>query len=740
MGSNSSQLVYTYRFYGPIPVIRFFFLLAAALSSPLALSQSLENPIDYETARLSRIVRAVRIMEEISLDGRLDEPAWTLAIPATDFIQQQPNTGQLSRERTEVRFLYDENNLYVGINCFDSDALHIAVNELREDFNINDSDSMVVNIDSLRDRRSGFNFAINPSGAKRDGQIFNDGQFNIDWDGVWDAKTTRTDEGWFVEMAIPFKTLRFSNAALQEWGLHINRRIARLNEVSQWSPVPIRFSGGRMSMAGTLTGLENIQPGRNFKVKPFVTAAVTEFRDSGTDTDYDGGVDAKYSLTPSLTMDLTYRTDFAQVEVDQQQVNLTRFNLFFPEKRDFFLENSAIFNFAGAANSSNLVPFFSRRIGLSAAGTPVPILGGTRVSGKINQYDVGFLAMKTRSENGLASNNFIVGRIKRNLHWANSWIGGMMTSRDSTAAGDYNRVYGPDLRLQFFERLEFESYFLRSDSPSMTGHNQARRFASAWREDEYTIAAEYNAVQASFKPDLGFVRRENVTQYAGELAWRPQLRESELVQNLVFSTTLDYNEGAGSGKVETRSQAVNLGMVFENGAQFNFNADQTFDRLAEPFPIRSNLSIAAGDYQYLGYSATFNTRPAVKIRGNGNVNWGEFWNGNRKSFGGGIVVRPNYHLNVDLTYSRNRVTLPNGSFTTELVGTRFLYAFTPRAFLNAFIQYNADTHQVSSNIRFNLTHHPLSDLYLVYNDRRDTTNGQLVERAFIIKFTNLFDF
>ncbi len=705
--------------------------------------------IDYETIRLEKIVTAVRTTERIILDGRLDEPAWKLASPATDFITKLPRPGEPSEVRTEVRFVYDDDILYVGFICFDSDPTDNVV-VLREDFSSRESDGVAMVLDSLHDRRSAYQFGTNPAGAKRDSHVTNNSQFNNDWDSVWDVKVSTNDESWIAEFAIPFKTLRFSQSPTQEWGVNLSRFIVRINEQSFWSPIPVRYGMSRISQAGTLIGLEGIRQGRNLKVKPFATTGITQI--AGTDgsiqtmKDYDGGVDLKYSLTPSLTLDATYRTDFAQVEVDQQQVNLTRFNLFFPEKRDFFLENAGTFNFAGGGRGADLVPFFSRSIGLSG-GTPIPIVGGARVTGQVGQYDVGFLIMKTESDDtrSIPSNGYLVGRVKRNFS-TSSWIGALVTNRDSTLAGDYNRVYGADAHFQFYERLEFDSYLLRSDTPGKSGKDQARKFATAWRDDELVVGAEYYAVQTNFNPEMGFVRRKDITQYSGNVSWLPLLRRSRTVRNLIFSTDLDYYEG-GNAKVETRTQGINVGVELQNGGSGNFSVVENFDRLVDPFPIRSrerghaaDLAIDVGDYRYREYSLSFNSSQRGKITGNVNITLGEFWNGHRKSFGGALDWRPNYHMNINVDYSHNRVNLPNGSFRTTLVGARLSYGFSPRLFLDGFFQYNADTHQVSSNIRFNFIHHPLSDLYLVYNDRRDTLSGQLVERTFIVKVTNLFSF
>ena len=696
------------------------------------------SEINYETAHLSRIAAAVRVTEKITLDGRLDEPGWALATPVGSFIQRRPRTGEPMTERTDVRFLYDDDNLYIGVFCFDSDPNGIIVNSVQKDYATQESDGITVLIDSLHDRRSGFTFVANPLGAKRDVQLSNDGSGNLDWDGVWDVKTSRNDQGWIAEYVIPFTTLRFSGSPSQEWGLQITRRITRKNEEADWAPLPQRFSNWRMSLAGTLTGLENIHQGRNLKVKPFVSTGVTQSR-----TKYDGGVDVKYGLSPSMTLDGTYRTDFAQVEADQQQVNLTRFNLFFPEKREFFLENSGTFNFGAASgNSANLVPFFSRRIGLSAAGTPIPIVGGARVSGQVNRYDVGVLSMKTESLGATPSNTFLVGRVKRNVS-TSSWIGAIVTNRDSTLAGDYNRVAGADAHFQFVRKLDFDAYLLGSDTPRRIGRNLARRFQAAWTDEELVATAEYNEVQPNFNPEVGFIRRRDMAQYSSDIAWKPQLPQSDLIRNFNVGTAIDYYEGSGSSQIETRVSETTLGVVFESNASASFIVNNTFDRLNSPLAIPSgnpHVTIPIGDYTFDRYTAHFTTNQRKKISGSGSVSIGDFYGGDRSQATAGLILKPSYHLSVNLTYDRNEVHLANGAFTTALVGAKVIYGFTPRAFLHAFLQYNADTHLVSSNIRFDLIHRPLSDVYVVYNDTRDTLLGQLRERAFVIKVTNLFTF
>jgi hypothetical protein len=735
---------------------------AGVLAPPAAFAQTADPrapgaappALDFETIRQSKVVNAVRTSQPITLDGRLDEEAWNTAPAAADFLQLRPDNGAPAREQTEVRILYDDENIYVGVICFDSDPARITLNSIQRDFNTFESDGVTIVFDSLHDRRSGFSFTSNAAGAKRDQQLSNDGQGNPDWDGVWDTKTTRNDRGWVAEYVIPFKTLRFSNAPSQEWGLNIARRVHRINEWSLWAPTPNRYSEFRVSMAGTLRGLENIDPGRNLKVKPFASMGATQAR--GSDgrlralpgkrvPAFDGGMDVKYSLTPSLTLDATYRTDFAQVEADQQQVNLTRFNLFFPEKRDFFLENAGIFGLGatrGFAQNNNLVPFFSRRIGLGQGGTPIPIVGGGRVSGGVGRYDVGFLTMKTERLGATPSNNFLVGRVKRNL-LTNSWVGTLVTSRDSSSAGDYNRVYGTDAHFQFFNRLEFDSYLLRSDTPGRAGRNYAKRLQAGWFDDEVNISGEYNSVEPNFNPEAGFVRRSDMEHYAGDVSWNPIIERSALIRNLRFGTAYDYYEGSASGDVETQTSETTVGILFENNGSINFIVNDTSDRLPSALRIPAGtprVIVPAGEYDFLSYTTNFSTNQRRMFSGSGAFNWGEFYSGDLKRVTGSFNLKPNYHLTVNFTYDRNHVALAEGAFTTQLIGAKVLYGFTPRAFFNAYIQYNTDTHLVSSNLRFNWTHHPLSDIYLVYNDTRDTALGQIRERAFIVKVTNLFNF
>jgi Domain of unknown function (DUF5916)/Carbohydrate family 9 binding domain-like len=721
--------------------------LAPEEQGPTPAQPQAAAPIDFATARFERTVHALRITEHIAVDGRLDEPAWQRVEPATNFIQWEPHPEAPASEQTQVRFLFDDDNLYVGARCWDSKAHSLTVHELKQDFESREEDVLAIFIDSLHDQQSGFSFWTNPAGARRDVQIFqDDAQRSVDWDGVWNVKVTTDETGWTAEFVIPFKTFRFSNAIQQEWGLNILRRVKRKNEDSYWSPLPRRYRTMRPSMSGTLTGLEGIRQGRNLKIKPYAIASVTELASDGLTNhgDANGGIDLKYGLTQSQTLDVTYRTDFSQVEADQQQVNLTRFNLFFPEKREFFLENSGVFGVSGgggpsAGGTANVVPFFSRRIGLSAAGTPIPIVGGARVSGTTGPYDVGLLAMKTERHGDVPSNAFLVGRFRRNFQSSSS-VGVILTSRDSTRSGDHNELYGVDTLLRFFQRkLDVSAYLLGTDTPGRQGGNQARLFDAAWVDNAFSVGARYETVQPNFNPEVGFVRRKDTTHYAGEGSWQPRPRNNTYVRNFDLTLGADlYQDGAG--RVETREQTVGTGIAFQNSSALTFDVTNTFDRLATPFAIQPTVIIPVGDYAYRRASLNYSSNRGRGLSGNVKVSSGEFWDGRSRSAEGGVELRPNYHLDANLTFSRNQVQLPAGRFTTTLVGLRLLYAFTSNAFLNSFLQYNATTSEFSANTRFNIIHRPLSDLYVVYNEQRDTISGLLLARGLTVKFTNLFDF
>ena len=464
-------------------------------------------------------VTAVHIQSPILIDGNLDEPEWSLAQPATDFVQQEPLMGEPSTERTEVRMLYDDENLYLGVYCFDSAGSEgITITDISRDYAPRETDTFTMVFDTFNDKRNSFIFGTNAGGAKRDGQTAGDSERrNYDWDTVWHVKTKITEQGWQAEIAIPFRSLRFREVEEQVRGVNFGRRIRRKNEYTHWSPIPRPHRTSRVSLAGELNGLSGIRQGRNLYLKPYLLTPVVRREGDDVDFLFDVGFDLKYGVTSELALDVTLNTDFSQVEADLQQINLTRFPLFFPEKREFFLENAPLFQVRrvgrGLRNSSrDLIAFFSRRIGLSQ-GRVVPILGGARVTGRVGPYGIGFLSIQTDEFEELPSTNFTVARVQRDI-LGNSDVGGIFINKQG--GGQYNRTYGVDGRLQFFQNLEIASFFLKTDTPGLSGEDTSASAFVGWADHRYDIQAEYLSIEDNFNPEVGFIPRKGIRKSRGE--------------------------------------------------------------------------------------------------------------------------------------------------------------------------------------------------------------------------------
>ena len=492
-------------------------------------------------------VIAVYTNMPIKLDGVLDEPAWQEAEPATDFVQMEPNQGQPATERTEVRILYDNEAVYFGVYAYDSEPNEIIINSLEQDFTRSLEDGITFYLDTFDDNLNAFVFYTNPAGAKGEQQSADEGkEMNNAWEDVWDVKTKITTEGWLAEVKIPFRSLRFPKSEIQSWGINFQRKIRRKNEESFWSPIPRRFDGLYLSFAGNLKGIEDVHPGKNFKLKPFVVGELGQLATDDLDVDADVGLDLKYSLTSGLTLDGTVNTDFSQVEVDVQQINLTRFNLFFPEKRDFFLENAGIFRFGQTGQrglaQGEFVPFFSRRLGLSSEGTVVPILAGGRLTGRVGKYSLGLLNMQTRESGSEPANNFTVIRVKRNI-LTQSEIGALLINRQSNQSGDYNRTFGLDSKFRLWENLRIDSFLAGTRTPGLDGEDLAGRIWLEWKTNLVEARSGYLAIGENFNAEVGFVRRRDIRKSDSSFGFRPRPKNPwirELFPNLRIQYVTDH--------------------------------------------------------------------------------------------------------------------------------------------------------------------------------------------------------
>jgi hypothetical protein len=708
-------------------------------------------------------LRAARLQqqEKIVLDGLLNEPVWRRADVARDFVQTEPREGEPATEPTEARVAYDRETLYIGIIAYDSEMHRLVIPELRKDFTLSNSDVVQVVLDTFLDRRNGYEFATNPGGAKWDAQMANEGrEVNADWDGIWYVRTQINERAWTVEMAIPFRTLKFREGDVQVWGINFMRRIRRKNEESYWAPIPRMFNSIHyVSRAGVLEGLEGIRPGTNVRIKPYVIGSMADLSTGGSPPHRlfrgDGGVDLKWGVTSGLTLDVTYNTDFSQVEADEQQINLTRFSLFFPEKRDFFLEGSGIFRFgpgeqgggmAGGGGGmggrlgavrNDLILFFSRRIGLSESGEPIPLRAGVRVTGRAGPYEVGFLNIQQEALGLTPSTNFLVARVRRNV-LANSDLGFMFMN--VARPGTFNRVYGADANFRFFQNLNVHGYAAKTAAPGLRDDTTAWRVGMSWRNNFWDTRHSFTSIGENFKNDLGFAPRVGIRKMSDFLGlhWRPRAL-SRTVREIFPHWQIDSIMDP-TGRLDTRLVDYHLPVTFQNGTFLEVGVNSTFERLTGPFQLHPTTAVPPGRYRFNEYFALLTSDRSRALSVNFRVGTGPFYDGYRQSYSSGATVRMGYRFNTSFTHTRNNVRLSTGRFQTDLLAVRAAYSFSTSIFLNALIQYNSVARTWSSNIRFNIIHRPLSDLFIVYNERRESGTGRLLDRALLVKFTYLFTF
>ncbi len=710
-----------------------------------------------EPASAQRNLVPVRVHAPIRLDGVLDEPAWHGAAVAKDFIQNDPREGQPATYDTEVRVLYDAEALYLGVFAKDDKPAGIIVSDLKKDFNTANSDGFRVIIDTFLDGRNGYVFAINPAGAKWDAQISNEGrESNANWDGIWQVKTRIDELGWYAEIKIPFRTLKFANGDPQTWGLNFERKIRRLNENSYWSPVPRIYSLERVSLAGRMQNITGVRPGRNLRVKPYALASSNAVSNVPAERNAQAGVDVKLGVTNSLTADFTVNTDFSQVEADEQQVNLSRFGLMFPEKRDFFLENSGIFLFgdggspgggaaAGRQNGSqDMRLFFSRRIGLSDDGNAIPILGGTRLTGRMGRYSLGALNIQERHLGSVPATNFAALRMRRDI-LANSDIGLVLLNKDEAGPG-YNRVAGLDANFRF-GFLSLNGYAAKTFSPDFavpgSGSDFATRANFNYQTRKWQVRGHYNTVGERFHDELGFVPRvgvDNALLYGG-ISLRPRWLSNLGIRETRPHWQMDlFRRKDGSG-LESLYQDFHLPLTFQSGSFIEVGANPNIEEIRRPFAINSarNIRVDAGRYEFTEWFVIWRTNSSRSFSFDSRLSVGDFYDGTRTGYTFGPTVRVNEHFNASANLQINDIRLSTGAYVSKLATVRLNYNYNTRTFLNALLQYNADTRQWSSNLRFNVIHRPLSDFFLVYNERRDEFSGT-VTRALVAKVTYLIAF
>ena len=703
----------------------------------LALSVEAHAQIDIAAIRATKNIEAVRINEPIVIDGALNEPAWARAQVGREFYQQEPDAGAPTTEPSEIRFLYDDEALYFAGTFFDSDPRGPIVDELKRDFEGRNGDIIGLSLDTFGDYTA-YNFNLNAAGALRDTQSHEDGrQFNANWDGVWTARTTRFEDKWIVEAMIPFKTMRFPEAVEQNWAMNVFRLIRRKNEFTYWSPQPRQFSNYKISYGGRLTGIRNVRSGRNIQIKPFLTGAFSNLRFPAVDRrwDGDGGIDAKVGIGTSLALDMTVHTDFSQVEADEQQINLTRFSLFFPEKREFFLENQGAFRI-GDLQGRTLIPFFSRRVGLSPAGGPIPIFGGARLTGRQGDYTLGLLNIQTEGVDGLSGDNFTTLRTARNF--GGSSVGGFYLGREASGASGHNRVAGGDVHLTFRRTMDFNAFMMGSATTG-GGSGAAGRAAFSLAERRYSVDLAYTNIAPEFRNDLGFIARGDIGLFLWDTAYyirssRPDSRWRQVS----FGTHGERFDDSGHTALNSQWLSGYVRQDFSDSGVLNTSADAYYERLTRPFTVSRGVSIPVGEYRFTQVKSRYSSNASRPLAFSADVNAGEFYSGTIRGFIGSVRWRLNANLAASTAFEANAVTLPRGAFDTQLARFRLDYSFNTRMFLNAFVQYNSATSSWLTNIRYRFIYRPLSDFYLVYNDTRPA--GRTGQRTVAFKHTLMLAF
>jgi hypothetical protein len=715
------------------------------------------------------------------VDGKMTDEAWLKVEPYTNFIQTDPIEGAPASERTEVRVLYDKSTLYIGVIALDSEPGKIVVTQSRRDADITESDAIIVVLDTFNDNQNAFVFGTNPIGIEYDGQVAGEGQtsaisqnqsgtggsqrggissFNANWDGDWVVKSAITERGWETELAIPFKTLRYPTGTDKTWGFNVKRNIRRKNEQVFLSPVQRGFDVYRVSSAAKLTGL-NLPPRRDIKLIPYVLGSANKDYTFATDQLENrarAGLDLKWGVRPNLTADFTVNTDFAQVEADEEQVNLTRFDLFFPEKRPFFLENASIFQF-GAAQQSEL--FFSRRIGLSAtgaSGVPIDIIGGGRLSGKVGGYNIGILNMQTESAVDQRTdrlltpgNNFGVVRVQREVGRSN--FGGIFVNREGTGQhsfdGDYNRAYGVDAALQVSTNGKLFTYFARTDSPaSKGGSDYSGRVFYNFTNNLWQVSSGFTQVGDFFNPEVGYLPRRGYRRPEFRAFFQPQPKRWPWIRRI--SPHVSYNSFIGLQDGEIQSSNAHY-HFFEiqpaRGGRFGTFIEVLQDRPPTPFTVFNaggkRVIIPPGFYTWHTVANEFQSDPSAPFSGTIRTRHGTFYDGDFSAYETTLALRVGARFQSALGYTRQNVDLVYGAFHTDLVPVKVSYAFTTLANIQALVQYNNQTSQVSSNVRLALLNRSGTGLFVVYNDRRDTTDFNPIEtlgRSFVVKYTRLFGF
>ncbi|MGE0394259.1 MAG: DUF5916 domain-containing protein [Vicinamibacterales bacterium] len=722
--------------------------LVLLLAGTMAVAQPASPPA---AASDKPVLRAVHVPGGLKLDGRLDEEVYKLPPATTQFIQQEPRPGEPATEKTEAWVFYDEKNIYFCFRLWDSHPERMIINEMRHDASqdIFQNENISITIDTFHDQRSGYYFMTNPLGARRDVQFQSEQQNNGEWNPVWNPVSQRFDQGWTTEIAIPFKSIRYPAGEQQTWGILFRRVVRWKNESTYLTAMPPGVGPGgvyRLQNEATLEGLKVPAAGRNLDILPFVTARTTTDKLSrppkNNDVLGDFGGDVKVGVTKGLTADFTYNTDFAQVEDDLQQVNLTRFGVFFPERRPFFLEGQGIFSFGGQSGGDIPTMFFSRQIGL-AGGAPIPIIGGGRLTGKAGAYTIGVVDIQTEDtpSRNAPSTNWGVARLRRDI-LKKSYIG-VMAARKTPSVGRDNLTVGADANIGLGLNI-FNGYVAKTSTPGRSGNDLSYMISYENQGDRWGGSAQRLVVQQNFNPEMGFLRRRDFQTSSASFRFSPRPNRDTTrfkpIRKVYYQTSIDYTTN-NEGVLQSRGYGGSFNIDFMNGATLSSGIDRDFEGLDVPFQISPGISIPVGGYGFTSARASVGLPPSFRVRGTVSGTVGDFYDGTRRTLTYAGRVEVTKQFIVEPTLSLNWVKLPVGDFTSHLFQSRISYTFTPRQTLGTLIQFNSSARTISTNVRYRWEYIPGSDLFVVYTEGRTTAVpdrfADLQNRTFVVKLTRL---
>jgi hypothetical protein len=744
------------------------FLLLLLFLQPILVAQD-----DSQSQQHGKKFLNLTLLEgSLVLDGKLDEEAWSQSHVVGDFTQEDPDEGMPASEKTEVRALFDGENLYFGVRCLDSQPEGILARELRRDDTFGNDDSFAVILDTFHDHRNAFLFRINPRGTQYDALITGEGvDVNVSWDEKWEVETSIDEEGWSAEIQIPFKSIRFSSSSGEEktfgvdferiirrkneftyWNnfsrVDFERIIRRKNEFTYWNNFSRDFDFHEVSQAGHLGGLAGTENNLRVRIKPYINTRIVTRGAAQRNTNFLGDVgleDLKIPITSGLTLDATLNTDFAETEVDNQVINFDRVPVFFPEKREFFLEGAGIFEFGivRGERRAQVKLYHSRRIGLSDDGDEIPMLGGVKLAGRVGEkFTVGVLNAQTDDFELQPGDNFTVMRLKRDL-LSRSTMGAFFTNRQAEG-GDYNRVVGIDQNLIFFQHLSLTAMFGRSFTDGVSDSEWMGAFTLGWLDDLLDTRFNYTLLDENFQSDLGFIERPGTRKLDSRFGISPR-PNSDIIRQFSFSYHLEDFEVVATGELQSRIHHTTFNTFFENGGSLRIGPHGPTENLIDPLRLPGGLVVPPGRYSWWYYPITYMFNPARMLSGSFSYRYEPGYYGE-----GGLrhqwQINPRLKLSssfsADVSYSINKIRLFGGEpVTFHLVNNSINVALSRKWLTSTTIQYNSDRDRIGVNFRLNYIYRPGDDLFFVYNDSRDRTDSPAeMDRSFVIKLTHSFDF